>query len=869
MLDNIASSPLPENARLKQDSGLGRIIRGLTWIGTIFLVLTALAVVWAVFRTRGIDDFITALTVTGLGFGLPAVVAFVVAWLLGTFDDSEAGEDGLATDDEAAADEYAARRSAYALLGYVVAFVSVAIAWGLRAWLDPILGRQVPYITFFLAVAMSAWAGGMGPALVASVLSLLVSWYFYIGDGVLRVDSMQDMVSLGLFAAVALCIAGITSALRAAREQAQYLVREGSTRQKAVEEARAELARERDRFAVTLASIGDGVIATDPAGNITYMNATAEKLTGWAAADAQNRPIAKVFRRLDEEHREVVKSPIEEVIAASGEGPVAGQALLQSRRGGEYAVADVATPMRDEEGRLLGAVLVFRDITDARRARAALEESESRFRHMADQAPAMIWMSDDTKALTYFNRTWLEFTGRTLEQEQYDGWTSGMHPEDFAHCLSVYTTAFEARIPFEVEFRLKRHDGDFRWILNRGTPRFDVDGHFQGYIGAALDITDRKAAEEALGHADRRQNEFLGMLAHELRNPLAPIRNAVQIMERLGGGQDQRIDHSLEVIDRQSKHITRVIDDLIEVSRIDSGKVTLRRDRIVLQDVVRKALEQQQSYAAEKRQTVDVRLPDARAYINGDATRLAQAFGNVLNNAVKFTPEGERIEVSMTVRDDVAEVTIADNGAGIEPALLPHLFDLYRQGADVERHGNAGLGLGLTIVRRLVEMHSGRVLAESAGRGKGSRITIELPLSEPSAATVRGEGPVAVERPPARVLVVDDNIDAAEAIATLLEFSGYDTDVAHTPQSALETAARSKPDLVLLDIGLPGMTGYEVAQRMREGGANRHTKIVALTGYGQEQDNEQAKAAGFSAYLVKPVDADQLTALVNELTDAR
>jgi CheY-like chemotaxis protein len=217
----------------------------------------------------------------------------------------------------------------------------------------------------------------------------------------------------------------------------------------------------------------------------------------------------------------------------------------------------------------------------------------------------------------------------------------------------------------------------------------------------------------------------------------------------------------------------------------------------------------------------------------------------------------------------VAEVTVTDNGAGIEPVLLPHLFDLYRQGADVERHGNAGLGLGLTIVRRLVELHSGRVKAQSAGHGKGTRITIELPLSEPATATTGAEaGASTAERTP-RVLVVDDNVDAAEAIAMLLQFSGYDIQVAHDPQSALDVAARARPDVVLLDIGLPGMTGYEVAQRMRENGATRHAKIVALTGYGQEQDNEQAKAAGFSAYLVKPVDADQLTALVNELTDAR
>jgi PAS domain S-box-containing protein len=837
----------------------------LTWVGTLFLVLTALSIVWAVFRTHGIDDFITALTVTGLGFGLPAVVAFVVAWLLGTFDDSESEDRPQAAGDQAKSEPAS---TGLPLLGYFVAIAAVGVAWAVRAWLDPILGREVPYITFFLAVAMAAWAGGLGPGFLATALSLLIAWFFYIGptDG-FRVENLSVSVGLGLFVAVALCIAGITSALRAAREHAQRLARDTMTRQKALEEARAELARERDRFAVTLASIGDAVIATDAQGNVTFMNATAEKLTGWTSHEALERPIGKIFRVVREDTRENIRGPVEEVIQTGTMVSVSEGSVLVGRRGAEYAIDDSAAPIYDQEGGLLGAVLVFRDITEARHARAALEESESRFRNMADQTPAMIWMADDTRGLTYCNRTWLEFTGRTMEQEQGEGWTSAVHPEDFAHCLSVYTTAFDARVPFETEFRLKRHDGEYRWIFNRGTPRYDGDGRFQGYVGAALDITERKAAEEALGHADRRQSEFLSMLAHELRNPLAPIRNAIQIMERISGGQDRRIDHAREVIDRQSGHLTRLIDDLLDVSRIDSGKVTLRRERVVVQDAVRRAVEAQQPQALEKRQALDVRLPDARVYVNGDPMRLAQAFGNVVSNAIKFTPEGGRIEVSMTVEGDHVNVVVADNGAGIDPALLPHLFNLYRKGQDVERHGNTGLGLGLTIVRRLIEMHSGHVSAHSAGRGQGTRFVIELPLAEGVAAVQSaGEPSAGGERPPAKVLVVDDNVDAAEAIATLLQFSGYDIDVAHDPQQALEAAARCKPDLVLLDIGLPGMTGYEVAQRMREG-AGFSTKIVALTGYGQEQDNEQAKAAGFSAYLVKPVDADQLTALVNELTD--
>jgi len=854
-----------QGQRVNQDSGLTRIIRGLTWTGTVFLVLTAAAIVWAVFRTRGIDDLITALTVTGLGFGLPAVVAFVVAWLLGTFDDAEADGRAERAHDGTLADMHAT----FPFLSYFVAIAAVGAAWGLRAWLDPILGREVPYITFFLAVAMAAWAGGIGPALLAAFLSLLIAWYFYVGTGSFRLDSMQNAVGLGLFAAVSLCIAGIASALRAARDQAQRLLRAGSVRQKELEEARVALARERDRFAVTLASINDGVIATDANGCVAFMNATAERLTGWPVAEALERPIAKVFRVVHEETREPVTTPVEQALETRAAVALSDHSVLLHRRGAQYAIDDSAAPILDETGTLLGAVLVFRDATEVRRAHVTLKESESRFRELADQTPAMIWMSDDTRSATYFNRSWLEFTGRTMEQEQGDGWTAGVHPDDFAPTLAAYATAFEERVPFEMEFRLKRHDGDFRWVFNRGRPRFDAEGQFQGHIGAALDVTDRKTAEEALGHADRRRNEFLAMLAHELRNPLAPIRNAIQIMSRIAGGQDKRVDHARDVIDRQSAQLTRLIDDLLEVSRIDSGKITLRREKVVVQDLLRRAAESQQALLAERRHVLDMRLPDARVFVNADAARLSQVFVNVLNNAVKYTPEGGRIEVSMAAHDDTVEVNIADNGQGIDANLLPHLFDLFRHGADVERRAGAGLGLGLSIVRRLVELHGGTVTAHSVGQGQGSRFSIVLPLAEPAAAAGTKARPGAGARPPAKVLVVDDNVDAAEAIATLLQFSGYHIDVAHDPQAALETAARERPDLVLLDIGLPGMTGYEVAQRMREIGAGRRTKIVALTGYGHEQDNEQAKAAGFSAYLVKPVDADQLTALVNQLTDER
>jgi PAS domain S-box-containing protein len=379
----------------------------------------------------------------------------------------------------------------------------------------------------------------------ATVLGAGIAWFGYLSprDRFGALD-IEDTVQLGLYCAAALCIGAIASALRASRERAQNLAREGFARQAGLERARAELAAERDRFEVTLQSIGDAVIATDAQGNVAFANDSAAALTGWSPAEAVGKPFARVFRALDEHTRRNLAIKLE-----GGQDETSAMVLV-ARDGAERAVEPKVSRIRGRAGSSGGYVVVFRDITEARRARAALEESEARFRVMADQMPLPVWMSDTGRRYVYVNRAWLAFTGRTVDEELGDGWTASIHPEDFGPRQAAFAEAFDARKPFTLEYRLRRHDGSYRFLLDHGAPRFDGAGDFAGYIGACLDVTERKQAAATLGAFEQRKSAFLASLAHELRNPLAPIQSSVELLRHIGRGSDPRVARAQEIIER-------------------------------------------------------------------------------------------------------------------------------------------------------------------------------------------------------------------------------------------------------------------------------------------------------------------------------
>jgi CheY-like chemotaxis protein/nitrogen-specific signal transduction histidine kinase len=388
--------------------------------------------------------------------------------------------------------------------------------------------------------------------------------------------------------------------------------------------------------------------------------------------------------------------------------------------------------------------------------------------------------------------------------------------------------------------------------------------------GIAIDITDRLRAEEALREADQRKDEFLAMLAHELRNPLAATRNAVEVLGLPDVGADQA-GRARAVIGRQVRHLVRMVDDLLDVSRLLRGKVAVRPEPVDLADVLTAAAELARPHLDARGHALAMTLPDRPVGVTGDRVRLTQVVANLLDNAAKFTDRPGRITLAGGVEEDRAVIRVRDPGVGIPPGLLPTVFDLFVQGDQSAARTRGGLGIGLTLVKRLVELHGGTVEANSEGLGRGSEFVVRLPIADGGsrvADSEAGNPPSAIRNPQSRrVLVVDDNVDAAEGLATLLRAAGHTVATAHSGPAALEAVPAFRPDAVVLDIGLPGMDGYNVARRLRQlPGPAAGALLVALTGYGQDEYRRRSRAAGFDRHLIKPVDLTELLGLIAAVT---
>jgi CheY-like chemotaxis protein len=374
-------------------------------------------------------------------------------------------------------------------------------------------------------------------------------------------------------------------------------------------------------------------------------------------------------------------------------------------------------------------------------------------------------------------------------------------------------------------------------------------------------LKESRAYAEALKAADQRKDEFLATLAHELRNPLAPIRNGLQILRMAPDGP--RAEEVRAMMDRQLTHLVRLIDDLLDVSRVSRGRIDLRRVRMRLQDAIAAAVEASRPLIEAHGHTLAIDLPETPLWVDGDLTRLAQVVSNLLNNAAKYTPDGGHIALSLRHRAGLAEIEVRDNGLGIDAAMLPRVFELFAQSDQHLERAQGGLGIGLALVSKLVEMHGGRVTAASEGVGRGSGFTVTLPLaaSEGEAQTASAV-PEADAALPLQVLVVDDNIDSAQTTRWMLELNGHVPAVAHDGPTALETARRLRPDVILLDIGMPGMDGYEVCRQLRLLPETQAKLIIAQTGWGQESDRKKAFEAGFDHHITKPISLDALNTLL-------
>jgi PAS domain S-box-containing protein len=587
-------------------------------------------------------------------------------------------------------------------------------------------------LIFLLTVLLAAILGGWKPGLLASILSVGSAIFFFS-----RPYYTDVLILLSYFAggvAITLLCEGLRSAWARVEQRQKRLEEEIAERRRAElsEQAQAE------RLRVTLASIGDAVITTDARGSVAYLNGIAESLTGWKLKEACGQPLDAVFRIINEQSRQPVENPVHKALREGRIVGLANHTVLVARNGVERPIDDSAAPILDKSGAIVGVVMIFRDVTERRRAEQVLKET------------------------------------------------------------------------------------------------------------------------------DRRKDEFLATLAHELRNPLAPIRNALEVI-RVAGDDQEALHLARGTMERQLGQMIRLVDDLLDVSRITRGTIELRKERVDVATIVKNSVETSQPQFDQVGQRLRVSLPDEPIYIDADPMRMAQVFANLLNNAAKYTEPRGRIELTVKREGSNVAVSVKDNGIGIPKPMLDAIFDMFAQVDRSLERAHGGLGIGLTIVKSLVEMHGGTVEARSEGHGRGSEFIVRQPIA---AAPAKDKTAAPADQEPfptisrKRILVVDDNRDAASSLAMLLKFFGHETQVAHEGQEALDLAPIYQPEIVLLDIGMPKMSGYDVCRRLREQPTGNDMVIVAVTGWGQDADRQKSAEAAFDGHMVKPVEPRELLKLL-------
>jgi len=515
----------------------------------------------------------------------------------------------------------------------------------------------------------------------------------------------------------------------------------------------------------------------------------------------------------------------------------------------------------------VGGVVAVLDVTDRRRAEAAVLASETRLREAQRLARVGSWEWVVGGAITWSEGLFL-ILGRDLASgaPSIDTLPEVFTPEAWSRLGPAIRRAAETGEPYELEIEMVRPDGSRFWTITRGEAVRDQTGAIVKLRGTSQDISERKRAEQererllaALREADQRKDEFLGMLSHELRNPLTPIRNSLDLLDRTtpGGELDRR---ARVVIHRQLSQLTRLVDDLLDVTRISRGKIRLQKDRLDLVDLVRQTVEDHRSLLEGRE--VALRLPTDSLCVVGDRTRLAQAVGNLLQNAAKFTPPGRAVSVSVARAGDGAVVEVVDTGMGIEPDLLPRLFQPFAQGERSLARTRGGLGLGLSLVKGLIELHGGTVTGTSEGCGKGARFTLTLPVDDQPAPAAQPAPAQPATGKGLRVLVIEDNVDAADSLAAILDLDGYEVVVSYRARDGIARARAFRPHVLLCDVGLPDMSGYDVARTFRDDAALKDVLLVALTGYAGPEDQHRAAESGFQRHFPKPPDLAALEDLL-------
>ncbi len=606
------------------------------------------------------------------------------------------------------------------------------------------------------------------------------------------------------------------------------------------------------------------VIEFDPQFTITRWSKGAERVFGWAASEILGRRIQEV-RWVHEDDRESVERLSARLLR--GETGRTLHVNRNYRKDGSVVHCEwYSSALHDAHGRLISILSQVLDVTDRTRAEEELRESEERFRTLAANMAQLAWMADGNGSAFWFNERWLEFTGLTFDEARGSGWLKAQHPDHLGLAAEKMARCLLTGEPLDDTCQMRGRDGAYRWFLCRAVPIRDARGRLVRWFGTCTDVTEVREAQEALRAADRRKTEFLAVLSHEIRNDLAPIANGLRLLERTlpGSAQYQR---AREIIRREVEHVATLVDDLLDVSAIDTGKIALDRRRFDARDAARRVCENVSATFEERGVALKLDAGAEPLWVDADETRLAQIMGNLLGNALKFTPPPGAVTVTLGKAGGAVELRVRDTGAGIEPRLLDRIFEPFAQAERPRGIARGGMGIGLTLVKSFVTMHGGTVRALSEGPGRGTELVVTLPLATAPAA--EQPKPVPVEVPSLEILLVDDNRDAAETLAQLLQLEGHRTRLAIDGASATAAFLELAPDVLVSDIGLPDESGYDLVRRIRGLPRGRRVFAVALTGYAQTDDVERARQAGFDAHLPKAAPLDRLDALLAEAAARR
>ena len=635
--------------------------------------------------------------------------------------------------------------------------------------------------------------------------------------------------------------------------------------------AEEELRRSEEELAEFFENATVGLHWVGPDGIILRANRAELEMLGYAREEYVGRPISD-FHADDE----VICDILDKLSA--GERLQEYPARLRCKDGSiKNVLIDSSVMWKD--GRFVHTRCFTRDVTARLQAERALAAARSQLESALEAGAIAAWTWDipanrlhaDRHLARLFNLPASENEGRDL-----DDYVRCIHPEDVEQVKDALRRSLEEGDDYAADYRILQPDGSVRWVSARGRTERDSTGHPVCMPGVLVDITERKKLEqelrlrvEELGQADRRKDEFLATLAHELRNPLAPVRNSLEIL-KMRGLDAATVERTRAVMERQVHHLVRLVDDLLDVSRVMRGKIDLRREPVELATVVARAVEMAQSLIEAQGHRLELSLPQQSLLVDGDAVRLTQVVGNLLTNSAKYTPANGHIRVAAAVEGATVALSVRDDGIGMSAELLPHVFELFVQADHTSARSTGGLGIGLTLVKNLVELHGGTVEARSAGQGQGSEFIVRLPVlpeaSKPHSPPGHSEVQETLHASGLRILVVDDNEDAADSLAMLLALRGHEVRVEHDGHAALAAIPRYLPNLVFLDLGMPGIDGYEVARRIRAQPHLEGVVLAALTGWGQKEDRRRTAEAGFNHHLVKPPEPAAVLRLLDELT---